>query len=602
MVGCPPVVKDLRLLLFLANSTEACFCLLEQYLPNGAYHPFAQTMLKHFDKLRTPLKSVHSYPSLTDQRQRFISCGWSHVLTRSLWDLWSDECFLPAHQRLELNKVEAFDEWEEFALFASHYFLLIALKGLQDSFLSCFCDKAKQQFEVCLSHSERNLNFSPVVSSMSHVHHVQVPKSRKYGAIFEVQPGVISHYGGHGPQSRLQSAEVFALEDIVPDANAFLPLAAEARMCHTVTNLDAYCCLVVGGRTSPDRALADCWYRSKGAWIRVDDLPNPLYRHSACAVTKGSDFPGVLVYGGRSSNGAVMNDWLLWQNHAGWIKLKCIGDTIQPRFGATIAPSSLTCGILLGGMSMDGNVLLELWRWSLSADGLDYYITVKNLSHHLDAFPSLRYAIPRFGSSAIWSSVGLLIIGGISSTYMLPDKYDIVLMRCNLDMPLKSDCSLESFHLQPCVEEHRSLLTGHSVIACGESVVIVGGGAVCFSFGTYWNTSIWSIDIGSPTRKKNWRLVDQKASKGTTDSISNVPVPSLEDALDNHSKPLSIISRLQVQDSSSFDRIIRDSEPVIIEGLDLGLCIDKWTSEYLKEAVGYERSVSKLIFSVYGSF
>ena len=34
------------------------FCLLEQHLPDGRDHPFAQTMLKHFDKLRTPLYAI----------------------------------------------------------------------------------------------------------------------------------------------------------------------------------------------------------------------------------------------------------------------------------------------------------------------------------------------------------------------------------------------------------------------------------------------------------------------------------------------------------------------------------------------------------------
>ncbi|KAK7747003.1 tRNA methyltransferase ppm2 [Diatrype stigma] len=35
---------------------QAEFCLLEQILPDGPDHPFAQTMLHHFEKLKTPLK------------------------------------------------------------------------------------------------------------------------------------------------------------------------------------------------------------------------------------------------------------------------------------------------------------------------------------------------------------------------------------------------------------------------------------------------------------------------------------------------------------------------------------------------------------------
>ncbi|RYP14919.1 hypothetical protein DL765_006061 [Monosporascus sp. GIB2] len=35
---------------------QAEFCLLEQIVPDGPDHPFAKTMLRHFEKLKTPLK------------------------------------------------------------------------------------------------------------------------------------------------------------------------------------------------------------------------------------------------------------------------------------------------------------------------------------------------------------------------------------------------------------------------------------------------------------------------------------------------------------------------------------------------------------------
>ena len=599
---CYLAVKRLLLLLHLADFYKACFCLLEQYLPNGADHPFAQTMLKHFDKLRTPLKSVHSYPRLEDQEHRFRSCGWTSVLARSFWELWNDDCFLSAHQRLELNNVEAFDEWEELALFASHYFLLVATKGSKvATSVSCFCDKAKQQSEDCLSHSE---NYLPkrlsVASPMCLVHHLQEPKHRRYGAVSEIQEGVMSHHGGQGPQSRLQSAEVFALEDVVPDANAFLPLVAEARTCHTITNLNDYDCLLVGGRTSPDRALADCWYCRNGIWNRVEDLPNPLYRHSACFVDKGSEYSGILIYGGRSLNGAAMNDWLVWQIEVGWRKLKCIGDILHPRFGATISPSSSMSGVLLGGMSLDGTILQELWEWSLVAEGSDYYIAVKNQSHQLEAFSNLRYVIPRFGACAIRSSMGLLLIGGISAKCILPDDYDILLLRCNWDISPKNDYAIELFYI-PCVREHRPLLTGHSSVMCTEgSIVIVGGGAVCFSFGTFWNIGVWSMDTGAETYKKSWCHIGQQAQRSTINSSSKVFDSSLIDSPAHRSHPLSTLPRLRLEDSISFERVLRNSKPVIIEGLDLGSCVKKWTAAYLKEAVGSERLVSVVTLSVLG--
>jgi tRNA wybutosine-synthesizing protein 4 len=104
----------------------AQFCLLEQILPDGPDHPFAKTMLSHFDKLNTTLKSVHKYSTLPDQTKRFMTRGWKSVRAWNLWQAWADEEFLTSSDRQKLDEIEPFDEWEEFALFAGHYCLIHA--------------------------------------------------------------------------------------------------------------------------------------------------------------------------------------------------------------------------------------------------------------------------------------------------------------------------------------------------------------------------------------------------------------------------------------------------------------------------------------------
>ncbi|KAM0328458.1 hypothetical protein ACHAQA_004865 [Verticillium albo-atrum] len=104
----------------------AQFCLLEQMLPDGPGHPFATTMMNHFSKMNTPLRSVLQYPTLTSQNQRFKSRGWSSVQSWPLWEAWSDDHFMSAAERNHLDTMEPFDEWEEFALFGGHYFILHA--------------------------------------------------------------------------------------------------------------------------------------------------------------------------------------------------------------------------------------------------------------------------------------------------------------------------------------------------------------------------------------------------------------------------------------------------------------------------------------------
>lgn len=98
------------------SNTGACFtaefCLLEQILPDGPSHPFAQTMLAHFHKLSTPIKSVTKYMTENQQHTRFVDRGWPSVRTQSLWSAWRDETFLAAAERRKLDEIEPFDEWE----------------------------------------------------------------------------------------------------------------------------------------------------------------------------------------------------------------------------------------------------------------------------------------------------------------------------------------------------------------------------------------------------------------------------------------------------------------------------------------------------------
>ena len=84
-------------------------------------------MLDHFHKLKTTIYAVEKHPTLQRQSSRFIDAGWPVLETvKSLWNVWSDDSFTPKSVRRNLDSIEPFDEWEEFALFAGHYFLIVA--------------------------------------------------------------------------------------------------------------------------------------------------------------------------------------------------------------------------------------------------------------------------------------------------------------------------------------------------------------------------------------------------------------------------------------------------------------------------------------------
>ncbi|RAL67187.1 hypothetical protein DID88_007964 [Monilinia fructigena] len=299
---------------------DARFCLLEQLLPEGMKHPFAQTMMAHFDKLGTPLGACKKYPTVAAQDTRFRSLGWPSVLVRNLWELWGAEGFLDSKERIALDSIEPFDEWEEFALFGS----------IEES-------------------SERTSN--ALRASYTKITYSEYPKvqgQRRFAAPLWVRNGskaqdVIGNFSGMGLNTRVSSCDIYSTDEL--GFTSFDSQCSQSwpssRMCHTITEIDDSGSLLVGGRTSPDNAMADCWFYHKllNTWERVDDLPQPRYRQSAVHLGNGY----VMVAGGKSG----------------------------PRYG-----------IVAGGISEDGLVQEDVWDWEL-----------RDIAQHKEAQPSIRFKL-----------------------------------------------------------------------------------------------------------------------------------------------------------------------------------------------------------------
>jgi tRNA wybutosine-synthesizing protein 4 len=62
-----PEGKILRECLTIIADLAARFSLLEQIIPEGLDHPFARTMMAHFDKLGTALNAAQKYPTTKAQ-------------------------------------------------------------------------------------------------------------------------------------------------------------------------------------------------------------------------------------------------------------------------------------------------------------------------------------------------------------------------------------------------------------------------------------------------------------------------------------------------------------------------------------------------------
>ena len=543
-------------------------------------------MIRHFNNLQTPLQSIYRYPELADQERRFLKARWSSVTARSLWDLWGDDLFLPSERRLALNGVEPFDEWEEFVLFASHYFLLLAANRSSSTGPSPLLpqplrDPDSLMFLKPPSEIPVTLNCESFPN----------PHRRRFGALISLSPNSFGHHGGLGVQTRLSKTDVYVLPEM-GSSNSITTSSWEEnckklesigpRMCHTITS-DRLDFFVTGGRASPDHAFQDCWSSSRGYWQRMADLPTPLFRHCATTVAvEDISHPtdkALLIYGGKTGSGHVSDQWLLWRSGIGWITIPVTGGCLAPRFGAVMQDTGFRRGILLGGMTNDGRILSEAYEWTISGDALVLHISLSPMRF---SGPNVHLALGRMGASLTDSMFGILLVGGVVSSTLIPQSMDIVrLLRETSDNDQRSSWKWSPVHVR--TSGQRPLLVGHNAYASSDSVAICGGGAVCFSFGTFWNETILSISNYDRAPKRILAVDVREPDR----FLERFPAGDVKTSFFRDD-----VSRVdQVQSSQDFDQILMDRRPIILRNLDLGECTRDWTLSNLITRIGGDKAI-----------
>ena len=492
--------------------------------------------------------------------------------------MWNDPAIVSVDQRLALNNMEPFDEWEEFVLFGSHYFLLIANRS------SLMQDGPRPETPEETPRDGADKPYSGILMARSDA--ISKSNIRRFGASFPLSPETLGHHGGLGPQSRISSTDVY----VFPGREPMNPpdiAGIEPRMCHTITACD-HGSLLAGGRTSPDHALRDCWLLREARWERVDDLPNPLYRHCATQVTLKTEDRGILIYGGKTHGNDISDRWLLWRASVGWVEVIPNDSELRPRFGAAMGSIGLANGILVGGMTGDGTILNEFWEWTLDTEEA---IPTIELNKARTSWRGTKHIIGKMGACLTMSPIGLLLIGGVSSSALDQDGDIIWLSResCNDKPTAEWQWTL----IDSRTSGQRPLLVGHTTFASHDFVTVVGGGAVCFSFGTYWNTEIITLSTSNVRGFSAANTDDLKSEPAsrkqpvdvlTNQGISAQPVPS-------HSNNIAM-AKFHLKSSKEFEGVLNQRCPVILNATDLGTCTREWTLDTLKAKVGCDRTVS----------
>ncbi|KAI5363306.1 putative JmjC domain, methyltransferase Ppm1/Ppm2/Tcmp, kelch-type beta propeller [Septoria linicola] len=587
-----------------ATFPDVRFCLLEQHLPDGPDHPFAATMLAHFDKLRTPLRAAGT---MEQMKARFVAAGFPETGTeiRSLWELWSDPTFLSAEERRRLDHVEPFDEWEEFALFGSHYFLLFAekepnkdytMKPYRASRASLFAGSGRGSFSSSPTSSDSpttpQYHFGP--GDVLQTHELKEPHDfRRFGALIpplqiDALGDSLGLHGGLGTQERVHTCNTYSRFDAVQAISG--PPLRTGLMCHNVTRLgNTSNCVLTGGRTSPDKASTESWLRLDGTWRRVQDLPRGRYRHCVVPLVLPTDprpAHTVLMFGGKTSDGQVLDEWLIWTGETGWQQVTIRGNERPPaRFGAVMITDSKggVSGVLIGGMTSAGRILNDFWHWTLEPD---MTLVCKNVTAKAIAFLKADGCIlGRFGAQLVRSNRGILMIGGITGARMLTRQDEILNMKTLRPQPIQGP---------------RPLLVGHTVQDVDGGLVVLGGGATCFSFGTTWNRSCILNDAQPGKFDMEWRLHSTLESDKSATEQSNSPIAAPpSNALPNgtSSKPNQLptpspIFEVKISHGINFPQYISAARPIVLRKCRLGPCIATWSNSYLRDKIGSDRAVS----------
>ncbi|XP_054829481.1 tRNA wybutosine-synthesizing protein 4 isoform X2 [Eublepharis macularius] len=304
--------------------SQAWFVLYEQIHPDD---PFGRVMQNHFTQCRSPLCSLAQYPTLKAQHVRFLQKGWTACHAIDMNEFYAR--FVCGDERRRIQALEPFDEFEEWHLKCSHYFVLVALKGDELCQTPVFPGVEEKAFLPLAPPC-----FAGTVATSVCAADLGITDLRRYGhRSVRIAPHAILTTGGFGDcrgrHCRLTELHVLIkYGDGWRSDNVCLAKSGGAwdgRLFHTVTLLQAGWAIVVGGRLSPvSPALEVCGLRMLGAdgsstphscpvmeIIRlppVEDLALPRWRHTATEVVHQGE-AHLFIYGGCSRGQAVLADW-----------------------------------------------------------------------------------------------------------------------------------------------------------------------------------------------------------------------------------------------------------------------------------------------------
>ncbi|XP_072665391.1 tRNA wybutosine-synthesizing protein 4 [Canis lupus baileyi] len=469
---------------------DALFVIYEQMRPHDA---FGQFMQQHFRQLSSPLHGLDRFPDVEAQQHRFLQAGWTDCRAMDMNEFY--RCFLSSEECQRVENLEPFDEFEEWHLKCAHYFILAASTG--DTLSQSPVFPLSEVFPRVDPASPSGVFPARVVTSDS-----QGRNLKRYGhASVLLSPSIILSTGGFGEQegrhcrvSKFHLLSRFC--DFEWKGNQICSCGTGAlwdgRLYHTMTRLSDTQVLVLGGRLSPvtpalgilqlgvckseDNSTEDLNVTVKKAG--PEDSTLSCWRHSTTEVSYENQ-KYLFVYGGRSVVEPVLSDWhFLHMGTMAWVSIPVEGEAPEGRHSHS-ACSWQGGAVIAGGLGVSEEPLSSVLFLKPSSCGF--------LWESIVIQPPIT---PRYSHTAHVLNGKLLLVGGVWIHSSSVPGVTVIDLTTGLSSEYQIDTTCVPWPLM--LHNHTSILLPEE-----QQLLLLGGGGNCFSFGTYFNPHIVTLDLSS---------------------------------------------------------------------------------------------------------